>query len=248
MAAYQNIAFSIAGPAPTERRRRILLADDDEVGRRVLTEYLEQEGYQVQQAADGREALAAIASSLPDLIILDVKMPELDGLEVVRRVHARSTVPIIILSALSDDIDRVAGLSAGSDDYVTKPVRPRELLLRIQALLRRADAADAAQPLLEGDLRFDDLIIRPRLRVVEREGVSIELSANEFDLIYFLASHPRQVFTRQQLLTHVWHYDYFGDASTVTVHMSRLRKKVEVDPTNPRHLRTVWNIGYKFEP
>jgi DNA-binding response OmpR family regulator len=248
MAAYQNIAFSIAGPVPTERRRRILLADDDEVGRRVLAEYLEQEGYQVQQAADGRQALATIANSLPDLIILDVKMPELDGLEVVRRVHARSTVPIIILSALSDDIDRVAGLSAGSDDYVTKPVQPRELLLRIQALLRRADAAEAAQPLLEGDLRFDDLIIRPRLRVVEREGVSIELSANEFDLIYFLASHPRQVFTRQQLLNHVWHYDYFGDASTVTVHMSRLRKKVEVDPANPRHLRTVWNIGYKFEP
>lgn len=248
MAAYQNIAFSIAGPAPTERGRRILLADDDEAGRRVLAEYLEQEGYQVQQAADGRKALAAIASFLPDLIIVDVKMPELDGLEVVRRVHARSTVPIIILSALSDDIDRVAGLSAGSDDYVTKPVQPRELLLRIQALLRRADAAEAAQPLLEGDLRFDDLIIRPRMRVVEREGVSIELSANEFDLIYFLASHPRQVFTRQQLLNYVWHYDYFGDASTVTVHMSRLRKKVEVDATNPRHLRTVWNIGYKFEP
>src|SRR6478609_3377994 len=145
MTAYQNIAFSIAGPAPTERGRRILLADDDEVGRCVLAEYLEQEGYQVQQAADGRQALAAIASFLPDLIIVDVKMPELDGLEVVRRVHARSTVPIIILSALSDDIDRVAGLSAGSDDYVTKPVQPRELLLRIQALLRRADAAEAAQ-------------------------------------------------------------------------------------------------------
>jgi DNA-binding response OmpR family regulator len=175
-------------------------------------------------------------------------MPEIDGLEVVRRAHARSNVPVIMVSALGDDIDRIAGLSAGSDDYVTKPVRPRELLLRIQALLRRAQAAEAAPPLLEGDLRFDDLIIRPRLHLVERDGQAIELSANEFDLLYFLASHPRQVFTRQQLLDHVWHYAYLGDTSTVTVHMSRLRKKVEVDPTNPRRLRTVWNIGYKFEP
>jgi DNA-binding response OmpR family regulator len=175
-------------------------------------------------------------------------MPEIDGLEVVRRVHARSNVPIIILSGLSDDIDRVAGLSAGSDEYVTKPIRPRELLLRMQALLRRASVAESSSPMLEGDLRFEDLVIRPRLRLVERDGAAIELSANEFDLLYFLASHPRQVFTRQQLLDHVWHYEYYGDADTVTVHMSRLRKKVEGDPIHPRHLRTVWNIGYKFEP
>jgi DNA-binding response OmpR family regulator len=175
-------------------------------------------------------------------------MPEIDGLEVARRVHARSYVPIIMLSGLTEDIDRVAGLSAGSDDYVTKPVRPRELLLRIQGLLRRAEASEAAQVPMEGDLRFDDLVIRPRLHVVERGGVPIDLSANEFDLLYFLASNPRQVFTRQQLLDRVWHYEYFGDSSTVTVHMSRLRKKVEPDPSNPRHLRTVWSIGYKFEP
>ncbi len=241
-------AFSVAGAAHPDHKRRILIADDDEPARRVLAEYLEQEGYLVEQAANGRQALAAMTSFLPDLIILDVKMPELDGLEVVRRVHATSNVPIIITSGLADDIDRVAGLSAGSDDYVTKPVRPRELVLRLQGLLRRAEAAEAAQPVLEGDLRFDDLIIRPRLHVVERDGVSIELSANEFDLLYFLASHPRQVFTRQQLLNSVWQYDYLGDSSTVTVHMSRLRKKVERDPANPRHLRTVWNIGYKFEP
>ena len=243
-----NTTLSVFGAAHPDHKRRILIADDDESERRMLAEYLEQEGYRVEQAADGRQALAAMANFLPDLIILDVKMPELDGLEVVRRVHATSNVPIIITSRLVDDMDRIAGLSAGSDDYVTKPVRPRELVLRLQGLLRRAEAAEAAQPVLEGDLRFDDLIIRPRLHVVERDGVSIELSANEFDLLYFLASHPRQVFTRQQLLTSVWQYDYLGDSSTVTVHMSRLRKKVELDPGNPRHLRTVWNIGYKFEP
>jgi DNA-binding response OmpR family regulator len=229
-------------------KRRLFIADDDDQARQMLAEYLEEEGYLVEQAADGREALAKIADFIPDLVILDVRMPEVDGLEIVRRVHATSNVPIIILSGLTDDIDRIAGLSAGSDDYVTKPIRPRELQLRIQSLLRRATAAEATPPQLEGDLRFDDLIIRPRLHVVERNGVSIELSANEFDLLYFLASHLRQVFTRQQLLSLVWHYDYLGDSNTVTVHMSRLRKKVEVDPSNPRHLRTVWNVGYKFEP
>jgi len=231
-----------------DHKRRILIADDDELTRRTLADYLEQEGYQVRVAADGRQALEAAADFLPDLILLDVKMPEIDGLEVVRRLHAKSSVPIIMLSGLSDDIDRVAGLSAGSDDYVTKPIRPRELLLRIQGLLRRVEAREAANPPLEGDLRFDDLVIRPRLHVVERDDIPIELSANEFELLHFLASHPRQVFTRQQLLDRVWHYEYFGDTSTVTVHMSRLRKKVEVDPSNPRHLRTVWRVGYKFVP
>lgn len=231
-----------------ERKRRILIADDDEPTRRLLAESLEEEGYQVQVAADGRQALETASSFLPDLVLLDVKMPEIDGLEVARRLHAKSSVPIIMLSALTEDIDRVAGLSAGSDDYITKPVRPRELLLRMQSLLRRSEASEAADPPLEGDLRYDDLVIRPRLHIVERDGIPIDLSANEFDLLYFLASHPRQVFTRQQLLDHVWHYEYFGDSNTVTVHMSRLRKKVEPDPANPRHLRTVWSVGYKFVP
>jgi DNA-binding response OmpR family regulator len=231
-----------------DRKRRILIADDDEPMRRLLAESLEEEGYQVQVAADGRQALETASSFLPDLVLLDVKMPEVDGLEVARRLHAKSSVPIIMLSALAEDIDRVAGLSAGSDDYITKPVRPRELLLRMQSLLRRSEASEAADPPLEGDLRYDDLVIRPRLHIVERDGIPIDLSANEFDLLYFLASHPRQVFTRQQLLDDVWHYEYFGDSNTVTVHMSRLRKKVEPDPANPRHLRTVWNVGYKFVP
>jgi DNA-binding response OmpR family regulator len=248
MTAYDNTTFTDIRAAHPDRKHRILIADDDEELRHMLAEYLEDEGYPVEQAADGRQALAKIADYMPDLIILDVRMPEIDGLEVVRSVHARSNVPIIILSGLTDDIDRVAGLSAGSDEYMTKPVQPRELLLRIQALLRRTSVAESVPPLLEGDLRFGDLVIRPRLRLVERNGAAIELSANEFDLLYFLASHPRQVFTRQQLLDRVWHYDYLGDSDTVTVHMSRLRKKVEEDPAHPRHLRTVWNFGYKFEP
>ncbi len=244
---HQSMAPAV-GDVRTNRTRRILIADDDELARGLLAEWLEQEGYQVEQAADGRQALAAIARVLPDLVLLDVKMPAIDGLEVARRVHTASNLPIIMVSALSDDVDRVAGLSAGSDDYVTNPVRPRELLLRIQGLLRRVEAREEAQPALEGDLRFEELVIRPQLRSVQRGGGAIELSANEFDLLYFLASHPRQVFTRQQLLERVWHYAYTGDVSTVTVHMSRLRKKVEADPANPRHLRTVWSYGYKFEP
>jgi DNA-binding response OmpR family regulator len=248
MNTFQHNTASSIGAPQQDRRQRVLIAEDDEPTRRMLGDFLEQEGYQVQLAADGKQALELASSFLPDLILLDVKMPGIDGLEVARRLHAKGSVPIIMLSALTDEIDRVAGLSAGSDDYVTKPVRPRELLLRIQGLLRRTEASEAAEPVLEGDLRFDDLVIRPRLHVVERNGVPIDLSANEFDLLYFLASHPRQVFTRQQLLDQVWHYEYFGDSSTVTVHMSRLRKKVEPDPSNPRHLRTVWRVGYKFVP
>lgn len=248
MANIQHTTFSGMDKPHVDRKRRILIADDDEPTRRLLAQSLEEEGYQVQVAADGRQTLEIASNFLPDLILLDVKMPEIDGLEVARRLHAKSSIPIIMLSALTDDIDKVAGLSAGSDDYVTKPVRPRELLLRMQALLRRAEASEATDPPLEGDLRYDDLVIRPRLHVVERDGIPIDLSANEFDLLYFLASHPRQVFTRQQLLDRVWHYEYFGDSNTVTVHMSRLRKKVEPDPANPRHLRTVWSVGYKFVP
>jgi DNA-binding response OmpR family regulator len=248
MTNVQHTTLSRVDTTHEDRKRRILIAEDDEPTRRILAETLEQEGYKVQLAADGRQALEAASSFLPDLILLDVKMPEMDGLEAARRLHAKSNVPIIMLSGLTDDIDRVAGLSAGSDDYVTKPIRPRELLLRMQAILRRVEASEAAEPPLEGDLRFDDLVIRPRLHVIERDGVPIDLSANEFDLLYLLASHPRQVFTRQQLLDQIWHYEYFGDSNTVTVHMSRLRKKVEPDPANPRHLRTVWNVGYKFVP
>jgi DNA-binding response OmpR family regulator len=159
----------------------------------------------VRTAADGKEALELVSQFAPDPVLLDVKMPEIDGLEVARRLHATSNVPIIMLSALGEDVDRVAGLSAGSDDYVTKPVRLRELLLRIQGLLRRVEAQEVATQPLEGDLYYDDLVIRLRLHMVEHSGVPIDLSATEFELLYFLASHPRQLFTRQQLLDQVWH-------------------------------------------
>src|SRR5258708_13965638 len=186
MTSYQNSTLSSVEMTPMDRRRRILIVDDDEPTRRMLGESLEQEGYQVELAEDGRHALEIASSFLRDLILLDVKMPDLDGLEVARRLHAKSNVPLRMLSALTDDIDRVAGLSAGSDDYVTKPVRPRELLLRMQALLRRVEASESADPPLEGDLRFDDLVIRPRLHVVERDGRPIALIAHKFDLLYFL--------------------------------------------------------------
>src|SRR5262249_26296181 len=155
MSTIHNADLSSIEAAQLEHKRRILIADDDEPTRQMLAEFLEEEGYQIRVAEDGIQTLEAVSSFLPDLILLDVKMPEIDGLEVARRVHAKSNIPISILSALTDDIDRVAGLSAGSDDYVTKPVRPRELLLRIQGLLRRAEASRTTEPQLEGDLRFD---------------------------------------------------------------------------------------------
>ena len=170
-------------------------------------------------------------------------------MQAVRHAREMRTVPILIVGPRSDELDRLVG----QDEYLSTPLQQWELVERVQQLIG-ADAAakgravSTTSPLLEGDLRFDDLVIRPRLHTVERDGVPIDLSANEFDLLYFLASHPRQVFTRQQLLDHVWHYQYFGDSNTVTVHMSRLRKKVEPDPTIPRHLRTVWRVGYKFDP
>jgi two-component system, OmpR family, response regulator VicR len=156
-------------------------------------------------------------------------------------------VPILMLTGRADEADKLAGFGVGADDYMTKPFRPRELVMRVQAMMRRLEATSVPAMILDDALRVGDLVIRPRLREVTRDGATLDLTAKEFDLLYFLASHPKQVFTRQQLLQHVWHYDYYGDSRTVTVHMRRLRQKVEVDPSRPRHLRTVWGVGYKFD-
>lgn len=241
---------SVAQFAAAEPRQRILIIADDEQTQQSTIEYLEREGYEVRSIADDGASLPAMTSFAPDVIVVDAQQPEADWLRAVRRLRETSNAPILILSPRGDATDRVVGV----DVHVSKPLQRLELLQRIETLLRRHEAPEtgaagaAAELPLEGDLRFEDLVIRPRLRVVERNGVAIDLSATEFDLIYFLASHPRQVFTRQQLLDWVWHYGYFGDSRTVTVHMSRLRKKVELDPANPQHLRTVWGVGYKFMP
>ncbi len=229
-------------------QRRILVVDDETSVREVLTRYLEREGYSVEVAADGPGALLAAAAAQPDLIVLDLMLPGLDGLEVCRRLRAQSAVPIIMLTARDEEADKVMGFTTGADDYLTKPFSPAELVLRVKAVLRRVAAASAPAQPVGNALRFGALSISPTFRRVELAGRPVELTAKEFDLLFFVARHPGQVFTRSQLLNQVWDYDYYGDVSTVTVHISRLREKLEPDPAQPRYIKTVWGVGYKFEP
>lgn len=232
----------------TVARRRVLVVDDESSIREVLAHYLEAAGFAVIEAPDGATALRLSDASPPDLVVLDVMLPGIDGMEVCRRLRAQSAIPILMLTAKTEEEDKLAGFGIGADDYVTKPFSPREVVVRVQALLRRVEALSVPAMVLDDTLRIGDLVIRPQLRQVEREGASLDLTAKEFDLLRFLAEHPRQVFSRQQLLDQVWDIGYYGDASTVTVHICRLREKLEVDATRPRHLRTVWGVGYKFEP
>jgi len=245
-----SATHSVAQFAAAEPRQRILIIGDDQLTQQPNIDYLEHEGYEVRAIPSEEASLAGMARFVPDVIVVNIQQPEDDWLRAVRSVREMSTAPILILSPRGDATDRLVGV----DVHLSKPLQRSELVQRIETLMRGHGIAEnpptgeAAGLQLEGDLGFDDLVIRPRMRVVERNGETIDLSATEFDLLYFLASHARQVFTRQQLLDWVWHYGYFGDSRTVTVHMSRLRKKVEPDPANPRHLRTVWGVGYKFMP
>jgi DNA-binding response OmpR family regulator len=223
---------------------RILVIEDEPMVAEVVERYLRRDGYDVELAHDGMSALDSFERLQPDLIVLDLMLPGLDGMEVCRRVRGRSGVPIIMLTARGEEVDKLVGLEIGADDYVTKPFSPRELAARVKAILRRAGQAPAA-----GDtIRFDDLRINASTRSVEDARGSVTLTAREFDLLHFLASNSGRVFTRQQLLDHVWDFEFPGDESTVTVHIRRLRAKVEADPSRPRHVKTVWGVGYKFEP
>ena len=224
--------------------RRILVVEDEPMVAEVVERYLVRDGHEVRVEADGRAALAAVDEFAPDLIVLDLMLPGLDGLEVCREVRARGETPVIMLTARGEEADKLLGLDLGADDYVTKPFSPRELAARVAAVLRRAGHAGGAAD----TLRFGDLRIDGRKRLVEGPDGPIELTAREFDLLFHIASHAGQVFSREQLLDAVWDYEFAGDSSTVTVHVRRLRTKVEVDPSRPRHLKTVWGVGYKFEP
>ena len=243
-----DVSSDTSGRKIAPQQRRVLIVDDEETVREVVGQYLELEDFQILQATTGLEALRLAEKTPPDLVILDLTLPGIDGLEVCRRLRAASAVPILMLTARAEDAEKLEGFNAGADDYITKPFNPRELVARVQAIMRRLDALGVPAMVFDGDLHYGKITIRPSVRQVEREGSPIALTTKEFDLLYFLAAHPRQVFTREQLLQHVWDYDNYGEDSTVTVHMRRLREKVETDPSRPRHLRTVWGIGYKFEP
>jgi len=216
--------------------------------REILERYLTRAGFEVETAADGQAALDAHAKSPPDLIILDLMLPKVDGLEVFRRIRERDPdTPVIMLTARGEETDRVVGLRAGADDYVAKPFSPREIVFRVQAVLRRVRATtNGAVP--DAPLIFGDVELHVSAREVKVAGQPVSLTPKEFDLLHFLAANPRQAFDRLRLLEELWDVAYEGDPSTVTVHVRRLRQKIEADPSEPRHLVTVWGAGYRLEP
>ena len=222
-------------------QKDILVVEDEDNIREVIGRYLEREGFSVREAADGYAALDAIEQQEPDLIVMDLMLPGIDGLTLTRQVQQRSGIPIIILTARGETSDRIRGLDWGADDYLPKPFSPRELVSRIHAVLRRAGDSTASE------LAFGEVTIAHESRQVHRDGKSVTLTAREFDLLWFLASHPGQVFSREALIENVWGTDFAGDPSTVTVHMRHLRKKVEPVPSSPQHLITVWGVGYRLE-
>jgi len=221
--------------------KRILVVEDEDTIREVVRRYLEREGYEVREAADGYTALDLIAEAEPDLIVMDLMLPGIDGLTLTRQLRQRSRVPVIMLTARGDTSDRIRGLDLGADDYLPKPFSPRELVSRIQAVLRRGTPAEPAR------LHFGELEMDLDTRTVTRGSQKVRLTAREFDLLWFMASHPGQVFTRERLLDNVWGADFAGDPSTVTVHIRHLREKIEADPAEPQHLITVWGVGYRLE-
>jgi DNA-binding response OmpR family regulator len=224
---------------------RILVVDDDPTVTEVVVRYLEHDGFAVDAVANGLDAVAHADEAMPALVVLDIMLPGLDGLEVCRQLRERAPVPVIMLTARGDEQDRVMGLELGADDYLGKPFSPRELLARVRAVLRRAAVPLAAAP--TGTIEAGDLRIDLAARIVEISGGMATLTAREFDLLVFLATRPGQVSRREELLEHVWGYTY-GDTATVTVHIRRLREKIEHEPSAPRHLMTVWGVGYRFDP
>ena len=230
----------------------ILVVDDEPMVREVVTGYLSRDGHRVIEAADGAEALRQFDRQPPDLVVLDVMLPEVDGLHVLRAIRAKGDVPVVLLTALVEELDRVLGLELGADDYVVKPFSPRELAIRVRKLLdrhQRSVGLGPAAPLAGRVLSFGDLVISEPTREVTVGGKLAVLTPKEFDLLAMLASQPRRVFSRAQLLEQVWDSspDY-QDPATVTVHVGRLRQKIENDPDDPRWITTVWGVGYRFEP
>jgi DNA-binding response OmpR family regulator len=220
----------------------VLVVDDEPIVREVVVRYLQREGYRTLEAGDGNQARELLEHDSPSLVVLDVMLPGTDGLALCRWIRTRSDLPVIMLTARGEEADRIVGLELGADDYVTKPFSPRELAARVRTVLRRASTPTAT----EAALTIGDLEIDASAREVTRAGRKLRLTAKEFDLLWFLASNPRKVFSRSQLMDRVWGYEAALDTGTVTVHMRRLREKIEDDPSRPRFLETVWGVGYRF--
>ena len=222
----------------------VLVVDDESIVRDVVVKYLRREGFRTLEAGDGETALELVEREHPDLVVLDLMLPGTDGLTVCRRIRARSELPVIMLTARGEEADRLVGLELGADDYVAKPFSPRELAARVKTVLRRS-----GPPVIsDAQLAFGDLEIDAATREVTKAGTPLRLTAKEFDLLWFLASNPRHVFSRDQLMDRVWGYGPALDTGTVTVHVRRLREKIEDDPSRPHCLQTVWGVGYRFNP
>jgi DNA-binding response OmpR family regulator len=221
----------------------VLVVDDEPIVRDVVVRYLRRDGHETLEAGTGEEAMTILERQLPSLVVLDVMLPGTDGLELCRRIRASSDLPIVLLTARGDEADRIVGLELGADDYVTKPFSPRELAIRVRNLLRRAAPVRTRD---QAPVCFGAIEVDGDAREVRRDGVPLKLTLKEFDLLWFLVTHPRHVFSRDQLMDRVWGYTSALDTGTVTVHIRRLREKIEPEPSQPRHLETVWGIGYRF--
>jgi DNA-binding response OmpR family regulator len=231
-------------PAHNDAMSTVLVVDDEPIVRDVVVRYLRRDGFATLEAGTGEEAMTLLERELPSLVVLDVMLPGTDGLELCRHIRARSDLPIVLLTARGDEADRIVGLELGADDYVTKPFSPRELAIRVRNLLRRSSPV-RAQP---ENVRFGSVEVDGAAREVRRGRETLKLTLKEFDLLWFLVSNPRRVFSRDQLMDRVWGYTSALDTGTVTVHIRRLREKVEESPSHPRHLETVWGVGYRFTP
>jgi DNA-binding response OmpR family regulator len=223
----------------------VLVVDDEPTIRDVVVQYLRREGYATLEAGDGDAARELMEREWPNLVVLDLMLPGTDGLALCRWIRDRSQLPVIMLTARGEEADRIVGLELGADDYVTKPFSPRELVARVRSVLRRGAAADDRP---DDRARFGDIEIDAAAREVRKGGNTLKLTAREFELLWFLASHPRRVFSRDQLMTRVWGYEPAFDSGTITVHMRRLREKIEDEPAHPRYLETVWGVGYRLSP
>lgn len=235
------------------KQQTIMVVDDEATIREVVRKYLELDGYKVLEASTGTQALNLLHEQRPSLIVLDIMLPGIDGFAITRSLRQseefaplsiEGDIPIVMLTARTDEADRIAGFELGADDYVVKPFSPRELVARVKAVLRRSNANTTNS---EVPIEFSNLTLDPRSRSVAVNENDVTLTAKEFDLLWFFARHPRQVFTRTQLLDHVWGYEFYGDESTVTVHVRRLREKIEPNPAQPSYIQTVWGVGYKLE-
>jgi DNA-binding response OmpR family regulator len=222
----------------------VLVVDDEPIVRDVVVRYLRREGYETLEAGDGVQAQELLREHEPSLVVLDLMLPGMDGLQLCQWIRTRSELPVIMLTARAEEADRIGGRELGADDYVTKPFSPRELAARVRTVLRRSRlSGGSAERIVHGDLELD-----AAAREVTKAGRALRLTAKEFDLLWFFASHARRVFSRDQLMDRVWGYEPAFDTGTVTVHVRRLREKIEDDPSQPQHLETVWGVGYRFCP